>query len=67
MKKNKLYLVVILLFLTSVIDQKNTIITNKKQITFEGPKSGEGYFSADGKKMIFQSERDLIHFIKCLL
>ncbi len=58
MKKNKLYLVVILLFLTSVIDQKSTVITNKKQITFEGPKSGEGYFSADGKKMIFQSERD---------
>ncbi len=58
MKKNKLYLVVILLFLTSAIDPQGFIITNKKQITFEGPKSGEGYFSADGKKMIFQSERD---------
>lgn len=34
------------------------IITNSKQITFVGPKSGEGYFSADGKKMIFQSERE---------
>lgn len=31
--------------------------TNQRQITFEGPKSGEGYFSADGKKMILQSER----------
>lgn len=58
MKKNKLYLVVILLFLTSVIDPQGAVIANKKQITFEGPKSGEGYFSADGKKMIFQSERD---------
>lgn len=58
MKKNKLYLVVILLFLTSIIDPQESVITNKKQITFEGPKSGEGYFSADGKKMIFQSERD---------
>jgi Tol biopolymer transport system component len=31
--------------------------TNQRQITFEGPKSGEGYFSADGTKMILQSER----------
>ncbi|MFN7453780.1 MAG: M20/M25/M40 family metallo-hydrolase [Pseudobdellovibrionaceae bacterium] len=30
---------------------------NMKQITFEGPRAGEGYFSADGQKMVFQSER----------
>ena len=35
-----------------------SLIANSRQITFEGSKSGEGYFSADGKKMIFQSERD---------
>lgn len=35
------------------------MITNSKQMTFVGPRSGEGYFSADGKKMIFQSERVL--------
>ena len=34
------------------------IISNKRQITFVGPRSGEGYFSADGKKLIFQSERE---------
>ena len=34
------------------------LISNAKQITFVGPKSGEGYFSADGKKMVFQSERE---------
>lgn len=34
------------------------LISNSKQITFVGPKSGEGYFSADGKKMVFQSERE---------
>lgn len=34
------------------------LIQNTKQITFVGPKSGEGYFSADGKKMVFQSERE---------
>ncbi|WP_413291485.1 M28 family peptidase [Bdellovibrio sp. HCB337] len=39
------------------IDAPNTLISSSRQITFEGPKSGEGYYSADGKKMIFQSER----------
>jgi Tol biopolymer transport system component len=29
-----------------------------RQLTFEGKRAGEGYFSADGKKMIFQSERE---------
>lgn len=28
------------------------------QLTFEGLRAGEGYFSADGKKMVFQSERE---------
>ncbi len=40
------------------IDQKNSLIKDQRQITFVGPRSGEGYFSADGKKMIFQSERE---------
>lgn len=29
-----------------------------RQLTFAGKRAGEGYFSADGKKMIFQSERE---------
>jgi Tol biopolymer transport system component len=33
-------------------------LSNIRQVTFEGRRSGEGYFSADGSKMIFQSERD---------
>ena len=33
-------------------------ISNVRQITFEGRRAGEGYFSADGQKMVFQSERD---------
>jgi Tol biopolymer transport system component len=33
-------------------------LTNPRQLTFEGKRSGEGYFSADGSKMIFQSERE---------
>jgi len=33
------------------------LIANARQLTFEGRRAGEGYFSADGKRMIFQSER----------
>lgn len=40
------------------VDQPNTLVEGAHQITFVGPKSGEGYFSPDGKKMIFQSERE---------
>lgn len=36
---------------------KNALLGESRQLTFVGPKSGEGYFSPDGKKMIFQSER----------
>jgi len=32
------------------------VIQNARQLTFEGVRSGEGYFSADGKKMVYQSE-----------
>ncbi len=33
------------------------IVTNRRQLTFSGSRSGEGYFSPDSKEMIFQSER----------
>jgi Tol biopolymer transport system component len=33
-------------------------LTNTRQLVFEGKRSGEGYFSADGKAMVFQSERE---------
>jgi Tol biopolymer transport system component len=32
------------------------IIQNARQLTFEGARSGEGYFSASGKKLVYQSE-----------
>lgn len=32
-------------------------ISNPRQLTFEGKRAGEGYYSADGQRMIFQSER----------
>ncbi|MNK08047.1 translocation protein TolB [compost metagenome] len=39
------------------VDAPNALIGSPRQMTFVGPKSGEGYFSPDGKMMIFQSER----------
>ena len=33
-------------------------LTNTRQLIFEGKRSGEGYFSPDGGKLIFQSERE---------
>ena len=34
------------------------LLTRSRQLTFAGKRAGEGYFSADGSKLIFQSERD---------
>src|SRR5436309_10262984 len=33
-------------------------LSNIRQLTFEGRRSGEGYFSPEGKFLIFQSERE---------
>ncbi|MCG6942854.1 MAG: M20/M25/M40 family metallo-hydrolase [Thiohalocapsa sp.] len=33
------------------------LLANTRQLIFEGRRSGEGYFSADGRQMVFQSER----------
>ncbi len=35
-----------------------TLLGNIRQLTFEGKRSGEGYFSTDGNQLIFQSERE---------
>ena len=34
------------------------LLSNARQLIYEGKRSGEGYFSPDGKKIVFQSERD---------
>ena len=39
-------------------DNEARLLTRTRQITFAGRRAGEGYFSADGKRMIFQSERE---------
>jgi Tol biopolymer transport system component/Zn-dependent M28 family amino/carboxypeptidase len=33
-------------------------LSEVRQLTFEGRRAGEGYFGAEGKRMVFQSERD---------
>ena len=33
-------------------------ISGARQLTFEGARAGEGYYAADGARMIFQSERE---------
>ncbi|MFP6596443.1 MAG: M28 family peptidase, partial [Candidatus Hydrogenedentota bacterium] len=33
------------------------MLSNTRQLTFEGLRAGESYFSADGTKLVFQSER----------
>src|SRR3954470_24418605 len=38
--------------------EESKFLTNTRQLIFEGKRSGEGYFSPDGKKLIFQSERE---------
>jgi Tol biopolymer transport system component len=37
---------------------ESKLIGDARQLTFEGKRAGEGYFSADGSKLVFQSERD---------
>ncbi len=48
--------------LTPVIAQDTAkeaqFLTNTRQLIYEGRRSGEGYFSADGKFLVFQSERE---------
>jgi len=37
---------------------ESQFLKNVRQLTYEGKRAGEGYFSEDGKAMIFQSERE---------
>ena len=37
---------------------ESPLLSDVRQLTFEGRRSGEGYFSQDGSMLIFQSERE---------
>ncbi|VAX11645.1 tolB protein precursor, periplasmic protein involved in the tonb-independent uptake of group A colicins [hydrothermal vent metagenome] len=43
---------------TSSRENEQRLLSNTRQLIFEGRRAGEGYFSSDGRQMIFQSERD---------
>lgn len=39
-------------------DTEKALLPNTRQLIYEGNRSGEGYFSEDGRYLIFQSERE---------
>ena len=51
-------LLILLFVVTSAHADESTFLSGTRQLTFAGERAGEGYFSADGSKMIFQSERE---------
>ena len=42
----------------SASEDENQWLANVRQLTFAGRRAGEGYFSADGSQLVFQSERE---------
>ncbi len=44
--------------LAASAQSESDFLSQVRQLTFEGRRAGEGYFSADGTKMVFQSERE---------
>ncbi len=38
--------------------QERALLTRIRQVTFEGRRAGEGYFTRDGDRLVFQSERE---------
>ncbi|MCS6904704.1 MAG: M28 family peptidase [Bacteroidia bacterium] len=65
MKISNSFIILIIASILSISNNKIAIgqeekilLTNIRQLIYEGKRSGEGYFSPDGKKMIFQSERE---------
>lgn len=43
---------------TLVATAPSPFLKNIRQMTFDGPRAGEGYFNTDGSLMIYQSERE---------
>jgi len=44
--------------LSIAIGKESQFLSNIRQLTFEGRRTGEGYFGPSGKLMVFQSERE---------
>ena len=58
MKKVPVFLFPLLLFFKGLLGEEANILSNIRQLTFEGKRSGEGYFGPHGNLMVFQSERE---------
>ena len=43
---------------TAAADGETQLLSDTRQLTFEGRRAGEGYFAPDGEALIFQSERE---------
>src|SRR5689334_24456934 len=42
----------------SAPNQERDFLSRVRRLTVEGKRAGEGYWSPDGKRLVFQSERD---------
>ncbi|MGZ8201660.1 MAG: TolB family protein [Burkholderiales bacterium] len=42
----------------TTLDRESALLTGIRQLTTEGRRAGEGYWSPDGRRMVFQSERE---------
>ena len=40
------------------LGNEKELLSSVRQLTFDGRRAGEGYYNAEGTKMVFQSERD---------
>ena len=48
----------LLLLTVSVSAEESQFLSDIRQLTYDGKRAGEGYFSEDGNALIFQSERE---------
>lgn len=48
----------LMLFTQYSIAEESEFLENIRQLTYDGKRAGEGYFSDDGNSLIFQSERE---------
>ena len=42
----------------AAVSHEADFVTRVRRLTYDGRRAGEGYFSPDGKKLVFQSERE---------
>ncbi|MDA7510778.1 M28 family peptidase [Verrucomicrobia bacterium] len=53
------FLTLSLLGLVSPVCGEDALLSGIRQLTYDGRRSGEGYFSPEGNALVFQSERDV--------